>query len=49
MDNVILMPHIGASADECRYYIELGAAEDWVAVVSGRKSSNVLPESQCED
>lgn len=36
MHNVVLTAHIGASARESRYLMELGAAEDCVRVLQGR-------------
>jgi D-3-phosphoglycerate dehydrogenase len=37
LDNVILTAHIGASANESRYKMELGAAEDCLRVLSNKK------------
>jgi len=34
LDNVILTAHMGASANESRYYMELGAAEDCIRVLN---------------
>lgn len=36
MDNVILTAHIGASARESRYLMELGAAEDCIRTLNGQ-------------
>jgi D-3-phosphoglycerate dehydrogenase len=36
MNNVVLTAHIGASARESRYLMELGAAEDCVRVLTGK-------------
>lgn len=36
MDNVLLTAHIGASARQTRYLMELGAAENCISVLSGR-------------
>ncbi len=46
MDNVILTAHIGSSARQCRYYMELGAAEDCIRVLKGEKPKNAAPESR---
>ena len=35
LDNVVLMAHIGASAQASRYLMELGAAEDCIRVLRG--------------
>ncbi len=40
LDNVILTAHIGASATECRYQMELGAAQDCLSVLAGNQPSN---------
>lgn len=40
LDNVILTAHIGASARQSRYLMELGAAEDCIRVLSGRKAAH---------
>lgn len=37
IDNVILTAHIGASANESRYFMELGAVEDCINVLNGRE------------
>jgi D-3-phosphoglycerate dehydrogenase len=36
MHNVVLTAHIGASARESRYLMELGAAEDCIRVLQGK-------------
>ena len=43
-DNVILTAHIGASASESRFRMELGAAEDCIRVLLGKKPKNLVPE-----
>jgi len=43
-DNVILTAHIGASAQQSRYLMELGAAEDCVRVLNGEKPVNQVTE-----
>jgi len=43
-DNVILTAHIGASARQSRYLMELGAAEDCVRVLNGEKPVNQVTE-----
>ena len=40
LDNVVLTAHIGASARQSRYLIELGAAEDCIRVLSGKKAAH---------
>lgn len=40
MENVILTAHIGASARESRYLMELGAVENCVMVLEGRVAQN---------
>lgn len=42
-DNVIFTAHIGASASESRFKMELGAAKDCVRVLSGKKAENIVP------
>lgn len=39
MDNCILTAHIGASARQARYFMELGAAQDCVRVLTGQPSA----------
>ena len=39
-DNVILTAHIGASAHESRYLMELGAVEDCIRVLCGKRPLN---------
>jgi D-3-phosphoglycerate dehydrogenase / 2-oxoglutarate reductase len=46
LDNVILTAHIGASATECRYLMELGAAEDCVNWLTGLNPGNLVPEEE---
>ncbi len=43
-DNVILTAHIGASARQSRYLMELGAAEDCVRILNGEKPVNQVTE-----
>ena len=40
MDNVVLTAHMGASARLCRYWMELGAAEDCIRVLSGEPAAH---------
>lgn len=40
LDNVVLTAHIGASARQSRYLMELGAAEDCIRVLSGQKPAH---------
>ena len=40
LDNVVLTAHIGASARQSRYLMELGAAEDCIRVLNGEFPSN---------
>jgi D-3-phosphoglycerate dehydrogenase len=40
MENVVLTAHIGASARESRYLMELGAAEDCVRVMQGHAAQH---------
>ncbi len=43
-DNVIFTAHIGASASESRFRMEIGAADDCIRVLSGKKTKNAVPE-----
>jgi D-3-phosphoglycerate dehydrogenase len=43
MDHVLLTAHIGASARESRRRMELGAAEDCIAVLTGQPPANLAP------
>lgn len=43
-DNVILTAHMGASAHQSRYLMELGAAEDCVRVLSAERPLNPISE-----
>ncbi len=43
LDNVILTAHMGSSANESRYNMELGAAEDCIRVLSGKSPENPAP------
>jgi len=40
LDNSVLTAHIGASANQSRYLMELGAAEDCIRVLNGELPSN---------
>jgi D-3-phosphoglycerate dehydrogenase len=40
LDNVVLTAHIGASARQSRYLMELGAAEDCIRVLNGEEPYN---------
>jgi len=40
LDNTVLTAHIGASARQSRYLMELGAAEDCIRVLSGESPDN---------
>lgn len=45
LDNTVLTAHIGASARESRYLMELGAAEDCIKVLNGEQpNSNALKD-----
>jgi D-3-phosphoglycerate dehydrogenase len=46
IDNVILTAHIGASATECRYLMELGAAQDCVNWLGGHPALNPVPDEE---
>ena len=43
LDNVILTAHMGASARQSRYLMELGAAEDCIRVLRGDHAANLAP------
>lgn len=43
-DNVILTSHIGASAHKSRYLMELGAVEDCIRVLKGKKPLNKVED-----
>ena len=47
-DNVILTSHIGASAHQSRYLMELGAAEDCIRVLKGEKPENLVTHKDFE-
>lgn len=40
LDNVVLTAHIGASARQSRYLMELGAAEDCIKILNGKPPNN---------
>ena len=40
MDNVVLTAHLGSSANESRYRMELGAAEDCIRVLQGKRPAH---------
>ena len=40
LDNTVLTAHIGASARQSRYLMELGAAEDCIRVLKGESPNN---------
>jgi D-3-phosphoglycerate dehydrogenase len=44
-DNVVLTAHMGASAHQSRYLMELGAAEDCVRVLSGESPVSPVTEA----
>lgn len=48
-DNVILTAHMGASAHQSRYLMELGAAEDCVRVLSGESPVSPVTEADVEE
>jgi D-3-phosphoglycerate dehydrogenase len=47
-ENVILTAHMGASAHQSRYLMELGAAEDCVRVLSGESPVNPVTEADLD-
>jgi D-3-phosphoglycerate dehydrogenase len=47
-DNVILTAHMGASAHQSRYLMELGAAEDCVRVLSGESPVSPVTEADVD-
>ena len=47
-DNVVLTAHIGASAHQSRYLMELGAAEDCVCVLSRDVPDSPLTEADVD-
>lgn len=48
-DNVIFTAHIGASANYCRYKMELEAAIDCVRVLSGQEPVNMVTEEVLDE
>jgi D-3-phosphoglycerate dehydrogenase len=48
-DNVILTAHMGASAHQSRYLMELGAAEDCVRVLSGEDPVSPVTDADLDD
>jgi D-3-phosphoglycerate dehydrogenase len=48
-ENVILTAHMGASAHQSRYLMELGAAEDCVRVLSGESPVSPVTEADLDD
>ncbi|MBD3393828.1 MAG: dehydrogenase, partial [Chitinivibrionales bacterium] len=48
LDNVVLTAHMGASARECRFLMELGAAEDCARFLKGEALANPAPEEEYE-
>ena len=48
-ENVIFTAHIGASASHCRYKMELGAAQDCIKVLSGKKPDNMVTEDMLNE
>jgi len=46
LDNVVLTAHIGSSARESRFLMELGAAEDCIRVVSGEEPEDDALKAQ---
>ncbi len=49
MDNVVLTAHMGASARESRYLMELGAAEDCLRFLNNEPLENPVPESEYDE
>jgi D-3-phosphoglycerate dehydrogenase len=49
LDNVVLTAHMGASARESRYLMELGAAEDCLRFLNDEPLANPVPESEFDE
>jgi len=46
LDSVVLTAHIGSSAHETRYLMELGAAEDTIRALKGEPLANPVPDEE---